>query len=216
MRIRVLLASVIALMLIAAGAAIAAPSPVSAPQITGTPDYNSLLTCQHGTWAGNPVTFSYVWTTDIESGALGTEQTLRVPSVIGYPVTCTVTATDASGASATASAAVTIAQGLTTVKIKHVSIKRGEITIAGQVGPSAAARSKGAKGSVALGLKQGKGSFLELSQSNGYVKPNGDFTISANQGLPTGRTRYAILFYPASNLYQQLTVQTRPERVPRA
>lgn len=32
----------------------------------------------------------------------------------------------------------------------------------------------------------------------------------------TGHTRYAILFYPASNVYQQLTVQTRPERVPAA
>jgi hypothetical protein len=154
-----------------------------------------------------------VWTTDVQSGALGTQQTLRVPDVIGYPVSCTVTATDASGATATAtSAGVTVAAGLTSVKIKRVHTGPDRITITGQVGPRASARSKGKKGSVALGIKQGKGGFLELSDSNGYVKPNGDFTISADT---SGRARYAILYYPASNLYQQLTVQTRSLRVPK-
>jgi len=219
MRIRALLATVLALMLIATGVALAVPSPVGTPQITGTPDYNSLLTCQHGTWAGNPVKFSYSWTTDVESSALGTQQTLRVPDVIGYPVTCTVTATDASGATASASSpGVTIAQGLTTDKLKRVTIKPGVITIAGQVGPGAATRFNGMKGMVALGIKQGKGFLLledsSASAGNGNVKPNGDFKISANEDLPTVRTRYAILFYPASSRYQQLTVQTRPERVP--
>jgi hypothetical protein len=68
------------------------------------------------------------------------------------------------------------------------------------------------KGAVALGIKQEKGGFLELSAANADVASNGDFTISA---ATSGRARYAILYYPASNLYQQFTAQTGRRRVPK-
>jgi len=214
MRLRAVLITTVVLVLIATGIALAAPSSVSPPQITGKPDYGQVLRCDPGTWSGNPVTLSYTWTSGEDVGGLqvGTEQTLVVPDAIGYGLSCTVTATDASGATATAtSAGVMVAAGLTTVKIKQVRIGRDRITISGQVGPPASTRADGAKGHVALGIKQ-KDTFLELSDVAGYVKPNGDFTISATT---YGRARYAILYYPSSSLYQQITVQTRSLLVPK-
>jgi len=101
----------IALALVGTGVASAAPASLSAPAISGVPDYNQLLTCNPGTWSGNPVKFGFTWT----------------------------------------------------------------------------------------------------SGETGYVKPDGALTISADT---SGRARYAILYYPSSNLYQQLTVQTRPLLVP--
>jgi hypothetical protein len=214
LRLRILLIAVVTALLCTA-VALAAPASVKAPRITGTPAYNQVLTCQPGTWAGSPVAFSYTWTSgeDVGGDQVGVQQKLRVPSgAINYGLSCTVTATDAGGATAAAtSPGVAVAAGVTTIKIKKVKTRPNLITITGQVGPSASTRYMKMKGSVALGIKQ-KDGFLELSRSTGYVKPNGDFTISA---VTSGRARFAILYYPSSTLYQQLTVQTRALRVPR-
>lgn len=89
----------------------AAPSNSVAPVITGTPTLNQTLTCDLGSWANIPTSFTVQWKaggTPI-SGATSQSLTLAVAQ-IGAAITVTVTATnDIGSASATSSATSAVA-----------------------------------------------------------------------------------------------------------
>lgn len=86
--------------------AVSAPSNLSAPVISGTPQVGQTLTTTNGTWNGNPVpTYAYQWKSGTDN--VGTNQNTYVPGTgdIGKTITCTVTATNSQGSASATSAA---------------------------------------------------------------------------------------------------------------
>jgi fibronectin-binding autotransporter adhesin len=82
------------------------PSNSAAPAISGTPAPGQALTCQNGSWSNNPAGFAYQWSRDGVSIPGATSQTYTVqPGDEGHALTCTVTASNAGGASSPASSA---------------------------------------------------------------------------------------------------------------
>jgi hypothetical protein len=94
-----------------------APVNTVAPAITGTATVGSVLTCSQGTWTGTaPITYAYQWRQD---GAVIVGQTASTYTILsgdaGHAISCTVTATNASGSINATSASVTPAGGTGTV-----------------------------------------------------------------------------------------------------
>jgi hypothetical protein len=83
----------------------AAPTPTTAPSISGTPAVGSTLTASKGTWSGNPTSLAVAWMRCDEngdscapiSGASGDTYTLTQADA-GHTLRLSVTATNASGA----------------------------------------------------------------------------------------------------------------------
>jgi hypothetical protein len=95
----------------ALGPVVAPPSEVSAPSITGLAQQGSVLTEQHGTWTGNPTSFSYQWwrcTTACTAIGGATAQTYTLTATdVGASILVAETAINAGGPSAPANSAVT-------------------------------------------------------------------------------------------------------------
>jgi hypothetical protein len=94
----------------------AIPTNKTLPTITGTPESGLTLTANHGTWNGNPTSYSYAWTRCDSSGngcAAITGAGARLYTVedtdIGHTLRVTVTAHNGSGTGQAASAPTAIA-----------------------------------------------------------------------------------------------------------
>ena len=89
----------------------AAPANTVAPAITGTVLTGNTLTVSDGTWTGTPApTYTYQWKRDGVNIGGATNSTYAVTaSDCGPAITCTVTATNASGSASTTSASKTFA-----------------------------------------------------------------------------------------------------------
>jgi hypothetical protein len=88
-----------------------APAPVNtvAPSVSGTPGVGQTLTCAVGTWTQSPA-FAYQWNRDGNAISGATTQTYTAMSSDGgHNLNCTVTGTDATGATSGTSAPVTVA-----------------------------------------------------------------------------------------------------------
>ncbi|WP_354702426.1 hypothetical protein DSM112329_02785 [Paraconexibacter sp. AEG42_29] len=89
----------------------AAQTPVNSvpPAITGTPSPNNTLACSTGTWSDDPTAYAYQWQLDGAPISGATAATYAVAAGdAGHTVTCSVTATNATGSGQATSAPVTI------------------------------------------------------------------------------------------------------------
>jgi hypothetical protein len=86
-------------------AQIATPNPppanTAAPAITGSPQPGKSLTCTNGSWSNNPTGFAYRWNRDGVTIAGATNASYPVAGAdVGHLLSCTVTASNATGSSA--------------------------------------------------------------------------------------------------------------------
>lgn len=184
-------AGAIAVALAAPAAATAVPASVSPPTIDGTVRFGETLTCQPGTWSGDPVSFTYRWLLGggpILQGAARTPaegQVLPItePSVMnGNSLSCQVTATDAQGATgrAATSASQRPEPGLVRMRITKVTqLPKGRVRIQGLVGPPVAVRAPwGDEDKVVVRRVVRKGVYAQLSRPV-RVNAAGRFTVVA-------------------------------------
>ena len=86
--------------------ALGVPVNVSPPVIAGTPAAGQTLTCTSGTWTNAPTAYTYTWSLDGTPIPAVTGSTYTVLTIDeGSTLTCTVTARNATGASAPARSA---------------------------------------------------------------------------------------------------------------
>ena len=92
------------------GSAGAPPSNTTAPSIYGALKVGGTVTCSPGQWSGSPTAYTYEWNQASAVKAGATERSYTVTSGdAGQSLTCTVTAQDAAGRTASStSAAVTV------------------------------------------------------------------------------------------------------------
>jgi lysophospholipase L1-like esterase len=88
-------------------APVIAPSNTVAPAISGSATTGSVLTCNTGTWSGDPtITYAYQWkwanTNTNISGATNSTYTI-VPDDIGHTIKCDVTASNTAGSASASS-----------------------------------------------------------------------------------------------------------------
>ena len=93
-----------------AGSTATKPKNVTPPTITGTAEVGQKLVATRGTWTGKPTSFHYVWSRCDTDGACltiaGATKKTYVPTAadVGHTLRVTVTARNAAGATAVASA----------------------------------------------------------------------------------------------------------------
>lgn len=182
----------------AAAVAIAAPTSTVAPSISGTPSFGSVLTCNQGTWSPDAVSFDYSWTYSGGGPTIATGQTLKVPdTLIGYAIVCVVTAHDAQGATTSAtSPAVTIGNGVSTVRITRAKVKKSLVTFTAVGGPAPAlVRTTGGKPYAVLDRRVNKTTVLQVGSLSTIRARSGKFTISGHDS--PGRHTYIVRFIPA-------------------
>jgi hypothetical protein len=99
-------------------AALSAPTNITVPVISGTPQVGSLLTTTTGTWNNNPTSFTYQWkSAGVNATGAGatTSGYTPVTADIGNTLTSSVIATNSAGpssaATSTATGAVTAGAG---------------------------------------------------------------------------------------------------------
>lgn len=92
-----------------------APVNTVLPAISGIQTQGQTLTTSNGSWAGSPIpTYTYQWKRAGSNIAGATSQTYVVQAAdVGQAITCTVTATNASGSASATSGSVTPAATLT-------------------------------------------------------------------------------------------------------
>jgi hypothetical protein len=132
------------------------PRLLTNPAITpaGTPSVGAVLTCSKGTWANQPITFTFQWLLAGNSVGGATAQTFTVPSAdAGQSLSCQVTATNAYGSALGTSTAVSVSNvvpkpvaspasaGKTTTKNGKVSVTVSCPSAAGSCGPVTASLS---------------------------------------------------------------------------
>jgi hypothetical protein len=87
----------------------AKPTSEVAPAISGTPAAGRVLSCSPGSWANQPIAFAYQWSRNGTPLAGATSSTYTVASLDeGSMLTCTVTASNASGSASMTSAGVRV------------------------------------------------------------------------------------------------------------
>ena len=153
--------------------AVAAPSNSSAPTISGTTAYNSVLTAANGTWTGNPTGYTYQWqrastvggTYSNISGATSSTYTLT-SSDIGNYIKVQVTATNSGGstsATSSATAAISKATQATLSLSLSASSKTYPYTQALTLTPSGGSGTGTVKSAIAAG---GTATGCSLSDSS--------------------------------------------------
>ncbi len=147
--------------------AIAAPSNTAPPTISGTAAYDSKLTCNEGSWSG-AASLDYSW----DYGGRGTAQwasgkSVRIPAnVVSRPIACTVTATDAAGATTTASSArVVPTAGKPRFKYSLRSLKPGRLRLKGVAGPRSALVYSSSRATVVLYRELGRRRYRQPDRS---------------------------------------------------
>jgi len=85
------------------------PVNVTLPVISGTPAVGSTLTCSTGTWQNSPTGYTYQWLSNGSNIAGATSSTyLVVSGDQGNTISCTVTASNATGSASATSSGVSI------------------------------------------------------------------------------------------------------------
>jgi hypothetical protein len=181
--------------LLAAPLAGGAPTSQSPPKISGYPGYQSTLTCDHGTWSPDAVSYAY------EFGYMGyfraTGKTYRVTEV-NRDIVCRVTAKDASGEETVAtSAPVHTLVGRTSIKVKAKKVQHGaKVTLTGTIKPRGALDKTAAQrqDEIVAYRVQKDGSLLQLFGKESLTA-KGKFKIVAEDD--PGRHRYKVNFNPS-------------------
>lgn len=189
-----------------ASVAAGAPTSASPPSIKGYPGYNSVLTCQPGSWSADAKSFDYEWLYTSNGTVFAGGQTYRVESGrIGYDIACRVTAKDAGGDPASAtSASVRTTAGRTKIVVSAKKVQHRKVTITGRVGPKAAV-----KGAQVVAYRVERDGLFQLFGKN-TLKASGKFKIVAPD--EPGKNRYKVNFNPAEpSLWQfsHATVKVR-------
>ena len=199
------------------GAATASAQPIAAtsPAITGTAAYGQTLTCRNGTWSAGAGSFTYQWQLADGNVVIGSAPTLKVRAIwVGLGIDCVVTATDSTGATATAtSAPVSPVAATTTVKITKTSVSSTrKLRISGTISPTASLN--GGAGSLIL-YRQSIYGLVQLSFNGAQTRPghSGAFTLTAS-GEPAGTHTYVIQYIPSSIGYGGQALATRKIRIP--
>jgi hypothetical protein len=188
----------IGLLACGAFAAVSLANPVLSkpPTITGSANYNSVLTCHPGTWSSDAVSFGYAWTYGGGGPTFASTQKWKVDAPrLDYNVVCVVTARDAHGGSTQATSnGVVPGPGIARVKITKISAKHGKVTVSGVAGPSPALLSAfGYRPEITLDRKLNIG-LLQLAGPKTLGR-SGRFTISAHD--TRGKHTYVLTFIPA-------------------
>jgi hypothetical protein len=212
---------VLALLLGAAGsvafAAVALSAPVAskAPTISGKPVYDSVLTCNKGTWSSDAVSFDYSWTYTGGGPTFATGKTWHVDDKrLGYQIDCEVVAHDAHGATTPAfSNPVLLGSAPATVKITKVELSHATITISARAGPPKALRGKyGYKPYVTLDRElHGLHNLLQLAGPQTIGK-SGRFKITGHDS--PGKHTYVIQFVPPQSVPYLYAIATRTVKLP--
>jgi hypothetical protein len=94
----------------------AAPSNTSPPVISGSSGIGDTLTCSTGAWLKSPTSYAYQWKRDGTNISGATANTYVVVTGDGsHTLTCTVTATNATGSASATSAGVPVSPPLTAI-----------------------------------------------------------------------------------------------------
>lgn len=206
---------VIGLGLVAAAAApaLAAPTASQPPTITGTPAWGSTLTCKNGTWSADATGFAFSWAFAPSGPSLATGEQWKVDGAQGYRVVCVVTASDAAGASTTAtSAPVVIGPGVTALSLKAKKTQsRKAVVITGRVGPADAVKDATRKTSVTV-YRLGKGVLFQMT-FNVLAKADGSFRAKFAD-TKGGKPTYQVQAAPANDRWQVVkkTIKVRLRR----
>jgi hypothetical protein len=106
-------------------ASVQAPVNQTRPQISGTPAVGNVLTCSQGTWTNSPTGYSYAWIRNA-STTVGSASSYTVQAAdAGQVLTCSVTASNAAGATTAVSDPVTVSNPGCTGGTTGVSIDNG-------------------------------------------------------------------------------------------
>jgi hypothetical protein len=189
-----------------AAVALSAPTPVKPPSISGTPAFDSTLTCHKGTWSPDAVSFDYAWAYAGGGPVFSTKPHWRADAPrIGYNVACQVTAHDAQGATTVAtSAGVLITPGASHVRITKISGHHGTLTVSGIAGPRAAlAASKYGKPYITLDRRINKTTVTQLGELKVLKGHSGRFTITRKD--TPGHHTYIVQFVPSTALFNGTT-----------
>ncbi len=101
----------------------ATPAAETPPVVSGTSALGQTLSCSTGSWAGAPAGYNYQWNSDSSAVQAATDPTYVVqPSDQGNSITCSVTAFNASGASAPATSNSVYVSQATPVNTSQPSI----------------------------------------------------------------------------------------------
>jgi hypothetical protein len=197
-----------------ATAALSAPTPSKPPSISGKPNFDSVLTCNQGTWSADAVSFDYAWTYSGGGPTFGTGRKLDVPqTVLDYAIVCVVTAHDAQGQTTSATSnAVTIGPGVSSVRITKATVKKGRVTFSGVASPGPAlARSKSGSPAVVLDRRLTKNTVVQISSLQVVHNRKGKFTVGGHD--TRGRHTYILIFIPAASSGFSESKATRRLRV---
>jgi subtilisin family serine protease len=166
--------------------ATAAPSPVSAPVVSGTPEVGRVLTTTSGSWSGSPTGYAYAWLRCDTAGqacvpiagATSASYTAASPDA-GGTLRSRVTATNAAGSAAaesapTATVTVPAPARVTTTFTGTLSSKKRSISFTHTIGAgeAAAALSWNRAGVLSLSLLSPDGTTL------GQVSGGGPLSLS--------------------------------------
>jgi hypothetical protein len=170
-----------------------APTSQSPPTISGYPGYHSTLTCDHGRWSPDAVSYAY------EFGYMGyfrATQTYRVTEV-GRDIVCRVTAKDASGEETVAtSAPVHTVVGRTSIKVKAKKVQHGpKVTLAGTIKPRGALDKTAAQRAGELVAYRVEKDGLHQLFGKETLTATGKFKIVAED--EPGKNRYKVNFNPS-------------------
>lgn len=172
-----------------AGAAVNTAAFVQVPPVLSPAQVGLAITCPTGTWAGYPApTFTYQWKLAGQaiSGATSASYT-PVQSDAAQALSCTVTATNSSGARSVDTNAVIVAQPAALATVTPVTFRAG--SGAGTLAANISVASPGTK----IRLQQSNSLFKipdgQLTVQVGSVSPSqGDYPLVVIATSPDGRT----------------------------
>jgi hypothetical protein len=191
----------------------AAPTASTPPTITGTAAVGQKLTCNNGTWSAGAGSFTYQWQLADTGSVIGSQPTLTLGSrATGLAVVCVVSATDSTGAIATATSAPAAVIGVAPkLTITKESSSDGGLTLTGKITPAGAARS--GLGSLILYRQSASGpQQLTFDEIDTTPATNGTFTLTIT-GEPTGRHTYILQYVPGAAGYVTQVTITRKFRI---
>jgi hypothetical protein len=179
-------------------AAVAVPASTSPPKLVGDVSFMQTIRCDPGKWSGAPTSYSYVWA--VGGAPHGTGSTFRIDQPFymgGYYLTCTVTATDAGGASAAASTPpVMPALGRTKLTITKVTtLSGGRVIFKGKLTPRLVSAKYG-DGTVVLhrdAKQYGAKAVFQLGDAV-TLSRKGTFTVKGTD--KPGKRKIRVDYYP--------------------
>lgn len=185
----------------------AAPSNLSAPVISGIQTQGQTLTVSNGSWSGfPPPSFTYQWKRAGSAIGGATSQTYVIQAAdVGQAITCTVTATNASGSASATSASVTPAATLTISGTPGTTATVGSaysftpstggghtpktFSIVNQPAWAAFSTSTGQLTGTPTGVETDSGIVISVTDADGLTAALPSFTITVSAaGSTTGQS----------------------------